>query len=190
MRRARLHTAALGVALMVSACTGGSPDDTEPTSAGGAGAPTATVRTSVGSVERVAAWAPARGSGAAGARSFSIRQDGEVVGQMDVLVTDVAPGSPADVVSEGLTTQRLPHVRDLRSSRREVREVPGAESAFLEEHTYTTVDGERARSVDQVAVAPDGGVLLVRLSSAAPAFDRPLFYSLLDSVRLEENRAS
>lgn len=152
---------------------------------------TTIVQTKVGSVARPSGWKPLPDtSPGADITSFAIDDGGTVVGQMDVIVSRVAAGSPADVVSEAFTTERLPHFENLRSRRRDFRDVPGAESAFVEEHTYTTAQGEPARSVDQLAVAPDGGVLLVRISAAQSAFDRALFGELLASMQMKKGQSS
>lgn len=190
MRRTRLVAAALAaVVLAVSGCSdsGGDGTDAGPELS----VDTATVRTQAGSVERPTAWKAIPGTGdEEHVASFSMRESGRVVGQMDVFVGKVAPGSPADVVSEGVQGQRALNFADLRSVRREFTDVPGAESAALDVNTYTTADGEPARSIEQLAIAPDGTTMTVRISTAQSAFDAGLFESLLATMELRQEESS
>jgi hypothetical protein len=145
------------------------------------------VRTPVGSVARPEAWTDAGKKSSEGAEGTFLITDeaGRTVGQLDVIVNSVTPGTPADAVAGAIQGARFPNVPTLRHDRREQAEVPGAESAFLTESHYDTVDtGEKARSLDQVAVAEDGGYLLVRVSAAAASYDAELAQQVVDTMRL------
>jgi hypothetical protein len=79
----------------------------------------------------------------------------------------------------------MPSFPDLRHTRRDFVDVPGADSAFVTESTYTTADsGEDARSIDEVALTEGGDYLLVRISSSAAAYDDALFQQVLDTITL------
>lgn len=139
-----------------------------------------------GSVARPARWRPQEAQVDAEVDTFAIREGGEVVAQMDVLRSSITPGTDADAVAAALQGARIPSFPQLRHTRREFVEVPGADSAFLTESTYLTADsGEDARSLDQVAVAEDGRYLLVRLSALAEAYDAELFEQVVSTMRLD-----
>ncbi len=150
------------------------------------------VTTDIGTVARPQGWNPADGPmDADEVAAFSIEDDeGQIVGRMDVIVGRISAGTEADALAGAIQGARMQYAADLRHTRREFSEVPGADSAFLTESTYTTSDtGEHARSLDQVAVSADGRYLLVRISSAATAFDPDLFQQIVDTMRLGDESA-
>ena len=144
------------------------------------------VETGVGTVARPEEWRPQEAPQAEGeVQSFAIEDRGEVVAQMDVLVSSITPGTKADTVDAAIQGARMPSFPQLEHTRREFTEVPGAASAFVTESTYVTADtGKDARSLDQVAVAEDGRYLLVRLTALADAYDEDLFAQVMDTVRI------
>ncbi|MGH3355094.1 MAG: hypothetical protein ACRDOJ_04300, partial [Nocardioidaceae bacterium] len=116
MRRTRCFAAVVAVlAAVMSGCSSSSEDDR-----GSGGGPalsveSSTVETKVGSVERPTSWEPSSGTGKPDhVGSFVLTEAGQVVGQMDVFVGKVAPGSPADVVSEGVQGERSLNFANLR----------------------------------------------------------------------------
>ncbi len=178
-------------ALLLGGCGGASGDDDSTGSALPDGM--TEVSTDVGTVARPEEWKPVDGHlDKNEVAAFSIENDqGQVVGQMDVIVNSVSPGTAADSVAGAIQGARMPYFPDLRHTRREFSDVPGADSAFLTESTYTTADtGEDARSLDQVAVDKDGSYLLVRISSAANAYDPELFQQVVDTMRLSDGATS
>ncbi len=178
-------------ALLLGGCGGGSGDDD---TAGPAVPEGMTeVTTDVGTVARPEEWKPVdAGPDKNEVAAFSIENDqGQVVGQMDVIVNSVSAGTEADAVAGAIQGARMPYFPHLRHTRREFSDVPGADSAFVTESTYTTADtGEDARSLDQVAVAKDGKYLLVRISSAAKAYDTELFQQVVDTMRMSDGATS
>ena len=144
------------------------------------------VETRVGTVARPEEWRPQQAPQAEGeVQSFAIEDRGEVVAQMDVLVSSITPGTKADTVDAAIQGARMPSFPQLEHTRREFTEVPGAASAFVTESTYVTADsGKDARSLDQVAVAEDGRYLLVRLTALAGAYDEDLFAQVMETVRI------
>ena len=144
------------------------------------------VETRVGTVARPEEWRPKQAPQAEGeVQSFAIEDRGEVVAQMDVLVSSITPGTKADTVDAAIQGARMPSFPQLEHTRREFTEVPGAASAFVTESTYVTADsGKDARSLDQVAVAEDGRYLLVRLTALAGAYDEDLFAQVMETVRI------
>ena len=176
------------VGLLLGACSGADTDDSTSTVPAGMTA----VITDVGSAARPEAWTPTDGPVADDeVAAFSIEDGGTVVGQMDVIVDRVSAGTEADAVAGALQGARMQYFPDLRHTRREFSEVPGADSAFLTESTYTTADtGDDARSLEQVAVTEDGQYLLIRISSAATAFDPDLFQQVLDTMRVGDEYRS
>jgi hypothetical protein len=178
-------------ALLLGGCGGGSGDD----DATGPAVPDGMteVTTDVGTVARPDGWKPVDAAlDENEVAAFSIENDqGQVVGQMDVIVNSVSAGTKADAVAGAIQGARMPYFPDLRHTRREFSDVPGAESAFVTESTYTTADtGQNARSLDQVAVGKDGTYLLVRISSAAKAYDPELFQQVVDTMRMSDGAAS
>lgn len=144
------------------------------------------VETEVGTVARPEEWRPQEAPPAEGdVQSFAVEQRGDVVAQMDVLVSSITPGTKADTVDAAIQGARMPSFPQLEHTRREFTEVPGAASAFVTESTYVTADtGDDARSLDQVAVAEDGRYLLVRLTALAGAYDEELFAEVMDTMQL------
>lgn len=144
------------------------------------------VATPVGTVARPEEWRPQEASQAGGeVKSFAIEDGGEVVAQMDVLVSSITPGTKADTVDAAIQGARMPSFPQLEHTRREFTEVPGAASAFVTESTYVTADtGKDAHSLDQVAVAEDGRYLLVRLTALADTYDEELFTEVMDTMRI------
>ncbi|QNN54163.1 hypothetical protein [Nocardioides mesophilus] len=200
MTRTRRYLVVLlaGALLAVAGCSGsGSSPDSGPDAAGGSADASAVpagmvqVSTELGTVARPEEWKPNDASQGQEA-SFLIENDSDqVVGQMDVVISSVTPGTPADAVAGAIQASRFPNIPTLRHTEREFADVPGAESGFTTESTYTTADTQQpARSLDRVAVAEDGRYLLVRISSAAPAYDSELFHQIVDTMRLGEATAS
>lgn len=151
------------------------------------------VETDLGTVARPEEWKPLEDAAVKDrVAGFMIIDDGnQVVGQMDVFVNGIAPGTRADSLAGAIQAQRIPSFPDLRHTRRDFVDVPGAESAFVTESTYTTADsGEDARSIDQVAVTEDGDYLLVRISSSAAAYDEQLFQQVMDTMTLDGGESS
>ena len=151
------------------------------------------VETDLGTVGRPEEWKPLEDAAVKDrVAGFMIVDDGnQVVGQMDVFVNGIAPGTRADSLAGAIEAQRIPSFPDLRHTRRDFVDVPGAESAFATESTYTTADsGEDARSIDQVAVTEDGDYLLVRISSSAAAYDEQLFQQVMDTMTLHGGESS
>jgi hypothetical protein len=176
--------------LLLGGCSGGSgDDDAGPTTPAGM----TEVTTDIGTVARPDDWKPIDAATDKNeVAAFSIENDqGQVVGQMDVIVNSVSAGTQADAVAGAIQGARMPYFPELRHTRREFTDVAGADSAFVTESTYTTADtGQDARSLDQVAVAKDGRYLLVRISSAAKAYDPELFQQVVDTMRLSDGAAS
>jgi hypothetical protein len=146
-----------------------------------------------GTVARPDDWKPTDGPMAENeVAAFSIENDqGQVVGQMDVIVNSVSAGTAADAVAGAIQGARMLYFPHLRHARREFSDVPGADSAFLTESTYVTADtGEDARSLDQVAVAENGRYLLVRISSSSEAYDPELFEQVVETMRMSGGAAS
>jgi hypothetical protein len=193
MTRTVRTLAALTTALLLLSGCGGAEGPTAPDAGGSTSqdAEMVEVSTDIATLSRPAAWepldAPLEQDRVA---AFSIEEAGSTVGQMDVLVNEVPAGTGADAVDAANQGARAAHFQELRHERREFTEVPGAESAFLNESTYVTADGESARSVDLVAVTTDGDYLLVRISTAETAFDRELVDEVLGSVRLRADTTS
>jgi hypothetical protein len=178
-------------ALLLGGCGGGSGDD----DAAGPAVPKGMteVTTDVGTVARPDDWKPLdTATDKNEVAAFSIENEqGQVVGQMDVIVNSVSAGTEADAVAGAIQGARMPYFPELRHTRREFSEVPGADSAFVTESTYVTADtGEDARSLDQVAVAEDGTYLLVRISSSAEAYDPALFQQVVETMRMSDGAAS
>lgn len=111
-------------------------------------------------------------------------ESGATVGQMDVMVNAVPEGSAADAVNAANQGARAANFRDLRHVRREFVDVPGAASAYLNESTYTTAEGAPAHSIERLAIAENGDLMLARISSAEDAYDAALFEQVLTSMRL------
>lgn len=111
-------------------------------------------------------------------------ESGATVGQMDVMVNAVPEGSAADAVNAANQGARTANFRDLRHVRKEFVDVPGAASAYLNESTYTTADGASAHSLERLAIAENGDLMLVRISAAEDAYDSALFEQVLTSMRL------
>lgn len=178
-----LGHALLAVTLLVlAACSGGGEaEDTAEVPEGWV-----VVETEVGTVARPEEWRPRDAPPAEGdVQSFAIEQQGEVVAQMDVLVSSITPGTKADTVDAAIQGARMPSFPRLEHTRREFTEVPGAASAFVTESTYVTADsGQDARSLDQVAVAEDGRYLLVRLTALDAAYDAELFAEVVDTMQV------
>lgn len=168
--------------LVLAACSGGGESEEAPEVPEG----WVVVETGVGTVARPEEWRPQEAAQAEGeVQSFAIEDRGEVVAQMDVLVSSITPGTKADTVDAAIQGARMPSFPQLEHTRREFTEVPGAASAFVTESTYVTADtGKDARSLDQVAVAEDGRYLLVRLTALADAYDEELFAQVMDTVRI------
>ncbi len=178
-------------ALLLGGCGGTSGDDDSTGRALPEGM--TEVSTDVGAVARPEEWKPVDGHlDKNEVAAFSIENDqGQVVGQMDVIVNSVSPGTAADAVAGAIQGARMPYFPDLRHTRREFSDVPGADSSFLTESTYTTADsGEDARSLDQVAVDKGGSYLLVRISSAADAYDPGLFQQVVDTMQMSDGATS
>jgi len=183
-----LGGALLAVSLfLLAACSGGGESDEAVEVPEG----WVVVETEVGSVARPEQWRPQDAPQAEGqVESFAIEEEGEVVAQMDVLVSSITPGTKADTVDAAVQGARMPSFPQLEHSRREFTEVPGAASAFVTESTYVTADtGKDARSLDQVAVGEDGRYLLVRLTALADAYDEELFARVMDTVRVTADGA-
>ncbi len=171
--------------LVLAACSGGGEND------GSADAVTVpagwvVVKTEVGTVARPEEWRPQEAPQAEGdVQSFAIEEQGDVVAQMDVLVSSITPGTKADTVDAAIQGARMTSFPQLEHTRREFTEVPGAASAFVTESTYVTADtGKDARSLDQVAVAEDGRYLLVRLTALDGAYDEELFADVMDTMQV------
>lgn len=114
-----------------------------------------------------------------------LRRDGEAVGQLDVLIDEAPPGSQADALNASNQGARSANLPDLRSTRQEYIEVPGAASAFLDEGTYTTADGVPAHTMEVLAVSEEGHVLLARITGLDTAWDPDLAQTVLDTLRLD-----
>jgi hypothetical protein len=192
-RTVRTFVALSTALLLLSGCSGGEEPEAEEAGTS-TSQPTEMVEvsTDIATLSRPSGWepldAPMEQDRVA---AFGIEDDaGDTVGQMDVVVNQVPAGTGADAVDAANQGARAANFEDLRHERREFTEVPGADSAFVNESTYVTADGESARSVDLVAVAADGDYLLVRISTAEAAFDRALVDEVLDSVRLRAEAAS
>lgn len=145
------------------------------------------VETEIGSVARPDTWEPAPDAESVGQQaSFVITDDtGETVGQMDVILNTVTPGTAADAVAAAADSARGPNLPSLRHTSRDFTDVPGADSAFVTESTYTTTGTEEpAISLDQVAVTEDGDYMLVRITAAEEAYDPELSQSVVDTMRL------
>ena len=187
MSRPRSTLALLvAAALLLGGCGGGAAQKDAP---GGADIPDGmvAVKTDIGTVARPEEWKPVPDAQVKDrVAGFTITDDGgQVVGQMDVFVNAITPGTQADSLAGAIQAQRMPSFPDLRHTRRDFVDVPGADSAFVTESTYTTADsGEDARSIDEVAVTEDGDYLLVRISSSAAAYDDALFQQVLDTITL------
>ena len=193
----RLVTVTLVVTLLVLAgCTNdaGTRSDAEPKGSGPDDAPTGmvVVETDLGSVARPQAWKPAPSESVAQEASFLITDDaGETVGQMDVILNTVTPGTRADAVAAAADSARLANLPTLRHTTREFTDVPGAASAFVTESTYRTSDtGEPALSLDQVAVTEAGDYMLVRITAAKAHYDAEFFTSVVDTMKLSKGAGS
>lgn len=201
----RLLVILAATVLALAGCSGGDGDTEAPpgkAGSGPAGSPSApdgsaqgaglvTVRTEVGSVSRPKTWQPGPTTSGQDASFLIENESGEVVGQMDVIVNTVTPGTPADAVAASIQGARLPQLPSLRHDRREFVEVPGAESAFLTESHYTTADtGRAARSIDVVAVREDGRFLLTRISALAEVYAAERFQRIVDTMRLRSGVSS
>ena len=193
-RTGRLLPLLAVVLLVLSACGGNANGDDDGGTDPGSAVPDGMVlvRTDVGTVARPEEWTPVEDAEVADrVAGFVIEDDGQVVGQMDVFVNETAAGTGADTLAGAIQGARMPNFPDLRHTRREFTDVPGADGAFLTESTYTTADtGQDARSLDQVAIAEDGRYLLVRISAADEAYDEELFQQVVDTMRLETSNAS
>lgn len=198
----RLFLILAATTLALTGCSAGGDDGETPSGTAGSASSSApdgsaqsaglvTVRTEIGSVSRPEKWQPGPTTSGQDA-SFQIEDaSGELVGQMDVIVSSVTPGTPADAVAASIQGARLPQVPSLRHDRREFVEVPGAESAFLTESHYTTADsGLPARSIDVVAVREDGRFLLTRISALTDAYDAERFQQIVDTMRLRDGVSS
>jgi hypothetical protein len=190
-RPARTLALLAAAAVLLGGC-GGGPDKDDSV---GADLPDGmvAVHTDLGTVARPTEWKPLEDAAIKDrVAGFMIIGDGkQVVGQMDVFVNGIAPGTRADSLAGAIEAQRMPSFPDLRHTRRDFVDVPGAESAFVTESTYTTADsGEDARSIDQVAVTEDGDYLLVRISSSAAAYDEQLFEQVMDTMTLHGGESS
>jgi hypothetical protein len=192
-RTVRTLAAVTTLLFVLSACGG----DEEPEAPGaGTSASQRTemveVSTDIATLSRPAGWQPLDAAMEQDrVAAFGIEDDaGTTVGQMDVVVNQVPAGTGADAVDAANQGARAAHFQDLRHERREFTEVPGADSAFVNESTYVTAEGESARSVDLVAVTADGDYLLVRISTAETAFDRLLVDEVIESVQVREDAAS
>ncbi len=186
MNRPRRNLALLAAAALLLGGCGGVAEQDAPA---GAEVPDGmtVVETDLGTVARPQEWKPMDDAAVQDrVAGFVITGEGDqVVGQMDVFVNEIAPGTKADSLAAAIQAQRMPSFPDLRHTRRDFVDVPGAESAFVTESTYTTADsGEDARSIDQVAVTDDGDYLLVRISSSAAAYDEDLFGQVLGTMTL------
>ncbi len=144
------------------------------------------VETELGTIARPDEWRPVADAETADrVAGFEIVDGDEVVGQMDVFVNAFSPGTEADTVDAAVQGQRMMHFRDLEHTRREFVEVPGADSAFLTESTYSHAEtGEQVRSIDQVAVTEDGDSLLVRISALADDYDADGFGEVVATMTL------
>lgn len=191
-RTARALGAAAMLLLVLSGCGGGDEPDASKAPSSSQDPHMVDVSTDIATLSRPADWTPLDAALEQDrVAAFVIGDDsGATVGQMDVVVNRVPAGTEADAVNAANQGARATSFQDLRHVRRESAEVPGAESAFVNESTYVTAEGEPARSVDLVAVAADGGYLLVRISAAEAAYDRATFEEVLASVRLREESAS
>jgi hypothetical protein len=192
-RTARTLGAAAMMLLVLSGCGGGDePDAADAPASSSQGPQMVDVSTEIATMSRPADWQPLDAALEQDrVAAFVIDDDsGATVGQMDVLVNRVPAGTEADALNAANQGARATSFQDLRHVRRESTEVPGAESAFVDESTYVTAEGEQARSVDLVAVGADGDYLLVRISAAEAAYDRATFEEVLASVRLREGSAS
>jgi hypothetical protein len=177
-------------ALLLGGCGGTGTDD-----AAAADVPDGmvAVETDLGTLARPEEWKPAPDAEVKDrVAAFTITDDGgQVVGQMDVFVNGNRPGLGADSLAAAVEAQRMLSFPNLRHTRRDFVDVPGAESAFVTESTYTTADtGEDARSIDQLAVNEDGEYLLVRISSSADAYDDALFQQVVDTMALDGGEPS
>ncbi len=188
--RPRRTLALLAAALLLTGCgAGGDKEDTAAEIPEGMVA----VETEVGTVARPDDWKPMESAEIKDrVAGFLITGEGnQVVGQMDVFVNQVPAGTAADTLAGAQQGERMPSFPNLRHTRRDFVEVPGAESAFLTESTYTTADsGEDARSLDQLALTEDGDYLLVRISSSAAAYDETLFQQVVDTMTLSGGESS
>jgi hypothetical protein len=187
--RPRRTLALLAAALLLTGCGGGGDKEAAAEIPEGMVA----VETEVGTIARPDDWKPMESADIKDrVAGFLITDEGnQVVGQMDVLVNQVPAGTAADTLAGAQQGARMPNFPNLRHTRRDFVEVPGAESAFLTESTYTTADsGEDARSLDQVALTEDGDYLLVRISSTAAAYDETLFQQVVDTMTLSGGEAS
>lgn len=192
MNRPRRTLALLAAAALL---LGGCGGEAEKADSGGADLPDGmvAVETDLGTLARPEEWKPVPDAEVKDrVASFAITGDGgQVVGQMDVFVNGIAPGTKADSLAGAIQAQRMPSFPDLRHTRRDFVDVPGADSAFVTESTYTTADsGEDARSVDEVAVTEAGDYLLVRISSSAAAYDDELFQQVMDTMTLTGGESS
>lgn len=189
-RPARTLALLTAAALLLGGCGGGSGKDD---SAADVPEGMVAVKTDLGTVARPQEWKPVPGAEVKDrVAGFAITDDGgQVVGQMDVFVNGNRPGLEADSLAAAVEAQRMLSFPNLRHTRRDFVDVPGAESAFVTESTYTTADtGEDARSIDQLAVNEDGKYLLVRISSSAAAYDDDLFQQVVDTMALDGGEAS
>lgn len=178
------HVLAAATMLLLAACSGGGTQEDAIDVPDG----WVVVRTDHGTVARPAGWRPQDTPPAAAeaeAQSFAIEREGEVVGQLDVLVGSMSPGTEADTVDAAIQGVRLPTFPQLEHTRREFTDVAGAVSGFVTESTYVTADTDQdARSLDQVAVAEDGRYLLVRITALADAYDEKLFARVMDTMQV------
>lgn len=189
-RPARTLALLTAAALLLGGCSGGTGKDE---SAADIPDGMVAVHTDLGTVARPQGWKPVPDAEVKDrVAGFTITDDGgQVVGQMDVFVNGNRPGLGADSLAAAVEAQRMLSFPNLRHTRRDFVDVPGAESAFVTESTYTTADtGEDARSIDQLAVNEDGEYLLVRISSSAAAYDDDLFQQVVDTMTLEGGEAS
>lgn len=186
-RTARTVAGLLLMLTALTACGGEAPEPTPvgptPTTAAG---PMKPLETDIATLWRPREWKAVEGPLEENQVAALVITDesGQTVGQMDVLVNQVEPGMQADALDAANQGARFLHFRELRHVRREFADVPGADSAFLNESTYLTAEGEPARSIDLVAIAESGDYILVRISAASSAYDAKTFDTVVESVRL------
>lgn len=178
------------IPVLLTGCSASGDGDGQETSSSTTPEGFVEVTTDVGSVARPEEWEPSdRELVKDVVATFDIRADGAVVGQMDVMVNAVPPGSQADAVNAANQGARAVDFANLRHERRESIDVPGAESAYLNESTYSTDQGP-ARSLDVLAIDDSGDLMLVRISALESAYDPALVERVRESVRLETGTQS